>query len=311
MLLTPNKVVKVSELITGLAVGSANDAAIALAENIAGTESKFTDLMNAHARRLGLGGMQFRNATGFQAEGQSATLHDLVQLTAHLIATYPDLYALFGQKDMPYGRNRQANRNPLITMEIGADGVMTGSVPEFGHLIIGSAVQEGRRLIVGIAGTASVQERALEARKLLEWGFRRFEIRALFPPGAEIGAVSVYGGEAISVPVRSAGGVRLPVLRGAGDALSLRIAYRGPVRAPIKANQVVARLEVLLEGRVIQTSPLQASRDIAQGSVLDRARDASLELSRQGLSRSVEWLLETLRLKKRPAEATVGNGQAG
>jgi D-alanyl-D-alanine carboxypeptidase (penicillin-binding protein 5/6) len=311
MLLTPNRVIKVGELITGLVVGNANDAAIALAENIAGTEARFVQQMNAYATDIGLPNLKFRNATGFLVEGQEATLHDLVKLAAHVMATYPEQYALFGQKEMPLGRNRQANRNPLISMDIGADGVMVGTVPEFGHLIIGSAVQEGRRLIVGLAGVETLQERALESRKLLEWGFRRFEIRTLFAAETVIGEVGLYGGTSAYLPVKTAKDIRLPVLRSAADGAQLRIAYRGPVPAPIKAGQEVARLDVLVEGRVIQSSPLVATRDVAEGGVIGRAQDAVMELSRQWALKGFQWVFETIGLARKsppPSETTGSTG---
>jgi D-alanyl-D-alanine carboxypeptidase (penicillin-binding protein 5/6) len=312
MLITPNKVVKVGDLITGLVVGSANDAAIALAENISGSEARFVEAMNAYARDLGLTGLSFRNATGFAAEGQKASLRDLVRLSAHLIETYPESYALFAQRDMPYGRNRQVSRNPLLTMEIGADGLMTGSTPEGTHQLIGSAVQEGRRLILGVAGLDSVSERAIEARKLMEWGFRRFEIRSLFPAGTRVGEAVVYGGDRGFVALQVPRDLRLPVLRASQDAASLRVAYRGPLRAPIAEGQEIARLEILVEGRVIQQVPLVASEAVPKGSVLALAQDAVLELSRQGFVKGFRWVIEKVGFGSRvPEKQAVVPGQPG
>jgi D-alanyl-D-alanine carboxypeptidase (penicillin-binding protein 5/6) len=165
MLLPPNKVIKVGDLLNGLLVVGANDAALTLAEIIAGTEERFVEMMNAHAGRIGLADLRFRNATGYAGEGQEASLRDLTRLAAHIIETYPDQYPLFAQKDMALGKGRQVSRNPLLTMEIGADGLMTGTASDGGHLLVGSAVQEGRRLNVAIAGVQTHQERALEARK--------------------------------------------------------------------------------------------------------------------------------------------------
>jgi serine-type D-Ala-D-Ala carboxypeptidase (penicillin-binding protein 5/6) len=312
MLITPNKVVKVGDLITGLVVGSANDAAIALAENISGSEARFVAAMNAYARDLGLSGLSFRNATGFAAEGQKATMRDLVKLSAHLIETYPESYALFAQRDMPYGRNRQVSRNPLLTMDIGADGLMTGSTPETTHHLIGSAVQEGRRLILGIGSLETVSERALEARKLMEWGFRRFEIRSLFPAGTLVGEASVYGGNRGFVPLKVLRDLRLPVLRTSQDAASLRVAYRGPVRAPIAEGQEIARLEIMVEGRVIQTVPLAAAEAVPAGAVLARAQDAMLELSRQGVVKGFRWVMDKVGFGGRiPEKQAPAAGQAG
>lgn len=301
MLLTPNRVIKVGELLTGLIVGGANDAALTLAENIAGKEERFAEMMNAHARALKLNGSEFRNATGFAAEGQLATLRDLVQLAAHIIDTYPEFYTLFGQRDMPLGKNRQVNRNPLLTMDIGADGLMTGASPETGQAIIGSAVQDGRRLIVGIAGLETVQERSLEARKMLEWGFRRFEIRTLFPAGADIGEVSVYGGASVGVMVRTPREIRLPLLRGTNDGTILRLAYRGPVPAPVAEGQEIARLDILIDGRLVQSAPLVAAQQVMLGGIVARARDAALEASRQVARNGWSWLLEKAGLRNRQA----------
>lgn len=312
MLITPNKVLKVGELVTGLIVGAANDAAIVLAENISGSEARFAEAMNAHARELGLPGLRFRNATGITVEGQSATLRDLVKLSAHLIATYPDLYPLFSQRDMPLGRGRQGSRNPLLTMDIGADGLMTGSTPDGTHLLVGSAVQEGRRLILAIGGLESVSERALEARKLMEWGFRRFEIRSLFPAETRVGEAVVYGGDRGFVPLKVTRDLRLPVLRTSQEAATLRVAYRGPVRAPIALGAEIARLEVLVENRVIQTVPLVAAEAVAAGSVLARAQDAVMELSRQGAVKGFRWLLEKIGFGQRTPDKQAGPaGQPG
>jgi serine-type D-Ala-D-Ala carboxypeptidase (penicillin-binding protein 5/6) len=252
MLLTPNKIVKAGELLTGLIVGGANDAALTLAEAIAGKEERFVEMMNAHARALGLTASEFRNATGFTAEGQVTTLRDLVALAVHVIDTYPDYYPLFAQRDFPLGKNRQASRNPLLAMDIGADGLVTGYLPETGQALVGSVVQEGRRILVALAGLENVQERALEARKLIDWGFRRFEIRTLFAAETPLGDVAVYGGASAFVGVKTAGDIRLPLLRGTAEGTVLRLAYRGPVPAPITEGQEIARLEVMLDGRLIQ-----------------------------------------------------------
>ncbi|MCZ8374434.1 MAG: D-alanyl-D-alanine carboxypeptidase [Beijerinckiaceae bacterium] len=317
MLLTPNRVIKVSELLTGLIVGGANDAAITLAQGIAGQEPRFVELMNAQAQSLGMRNSVFQNATGYAAEGQVATLRDLVILATHLIDAYPELYPIFAQRDFPLGRGRQVSRNPLLPMEIGADGLATGFLPETGQAIIGSAVQDGRRLIVAMAGLESVQERALEARKMLEWGFRRFEIRTLFPEGARIGEVAVYGGQRGSVPVQTAREVRLPLLRGTNDGTQLRLVYRGPLPAPVEAGREVARLEILIDGRLIQSAPLVSSERVAPGGVVDRARDAALEVSRQVARNGIGWVVAQFGWRKKPeapppgAQAPATTGSTG
>lgn len=298
MLLTPNRVIRVGDLLSGLAVASANDAALTLAENIAGQESRFAEMMTAYARELGLSSLVFRNATGFAAEGQSSTMRDLVRLAAHVIETYPDYYPIYAQRDMPLGKNRGVNRNPLLAMEIGADGIATGFLPETGQALLGSAVQDGRRIILGIAGLETLAERGLEARKLLEWGFRRFEVRTLFAAGGIVGRVSVYGGAAGQVPVATRNAIRLPILRGSPDQNVLRLAWRGPVPAPIAEGAQIATLQVTVEGRVIQEAPLHAAEAMPAGSLLARARDAALEASRQFLAGGFAWFLEAIGLAK-------------
>jgi hypothetical protein len=293
-----------------------NDAAIVLAENISGTEARFTEAMNAHARDLGLGSTRFANATGLgPGDNQRTTLRDMVNISAYLIENYPENYVLFAQRDMPFGRNRQQSRNPLLTMEIGADGLLTGTTPTGTHQLVGSAVQEGRRLIVAVAGLENVQERALEARKLLEWGFRRFELRSLFPAGTRVGEASVYGGASGFVPLKVAEDLRLPVLRASQNQASLRVAYRGPVLAPIAEGQAIARLEILVENRVIRTVPLVAAEAVPKGSVLARAQDAALELSRQGFIKAFRWLGEKIgfgsRVPVEPAAPARPEASAG
>ncbi len=298
MLLTPNKVIKVGELVNGLVVVGANDAALALAENIAGTEDRFVEMMNAYAKKIGLGDLRFANATGLAGDAQDASLRDLTRLAAHVIETYPELYPLFAQKDMAIGRGRQVSRNPLLTMDIGADGLMTGTAADGSHLLIGSAMQEGRRLIVAIGGVKTLQDRALETRKLLEWGFRRFEMRDLFRKGQVLGEVSLYGGESIGVPVATKTDVRLPLLRGTNDGMTLRLSYRGPVPAPVTEGAELARVEVLVDGRVIQTVPLVAAKSVAQGGIFARARDAAIEISRQWARDGWDWLSEKARNRR-------------
>lgn len=300
MLLTPNRVIKVGELLTGLVVGGANDAAITLAQGIAGQEPRFVELMNAYALSLGMKHTTFQNATGYAAEGQVATLRDLVVLATHIIETYPDQYPLFAQRDFALGRGRQVSRNPLLPMEIGADGLATGFLPETGQAIIGSAVQDGRRLIVAMAGLETVQDRAIEARKMLEWGFRRFEIRTIYPQGARVGAVSVYGGQAGEVAVKTAREVRLPLLRGTNDGTQYRIVYRGPLPAPVEADREVARLDILIDGRLIQSAPLVTAERVETGGLLARARDAGIEVSRQVARNGIGWVIAQISQRRNP-----------
>lgn len=292
MLLTPNKITSVQELLTGLLVAGANDAALTLAEGIAGKEERFVERMNAQAAALKMQGTHFRNATGLAAEGQGTTLADLVKLAEHLMDDYPMLYPLFAQREVAIGKGKQLNRNPLLTMEIGADGLMTGASPESGQALVGSTVQDGRRLIVALAGLETPVERAQEARKLIDYGYRRFESRVLFSSGETLADITVYGGSAMSVAAKAPVEIRLPLPRGTSEGVQLRVAYRGPLVAPVSKDAEIARLEVLVDKRVVLSRPLVAAQDVARGGVFARARDAGLEVVRQASRHGWQWLVD-------------------
>jgi serine-type D-Ala-D-Ala carboxypeptidase (penicillin-binding protein 5/6) len=292
MLLTPGKVTPVAELLSGMLVAGANDAALTLAEGIAGKEERFVALMNAQAQTLGLTHTRFRNATGFSAEGQVASAQDLVTLALHLIEHYPEFYPLFSQRDVAIGKGRQINRNPLLTMEIGADGLMTGASPESGQALVGATVQDGRRLIVVLAGLETPVERAQEARKLIDYGYRRFENRLIYRAGEALGAVSVYGGAAGQVAALAPADIRLPLPRGTTEGIEMRLSYRGPLIAPVEKGAQIARLEVLIDKRIVLVRPLIAAEAVGKGGVVVRARDAALEAMRQGTHHGWQWLVE-------------------
>ncbi|MDX3808568.1 D-alanyl-D-alanine carboxypeptidase family protein [Bosea thiooxidans] len=281
--------IKLSDILQGLIVQAGNDAAIALAEAIAGDEATFGRVMTERVRALGLTRSVFRNATGMPDPEQRATARELALLANHIVKTYPDLYKFFGQKEFTWNKIRQVNRNPLLTMDIGADGLQTGDLEESGFGLVGSAVESGQRLIVVVNGLKTGRDRAAEARKLLEWGFRAFEKRQLFADGAVVGDASVYGGEKGRVALRTKGAISLLLPRGTGERLSARIVYQGPLSVPVQEGAAVAQL-VVSRGEVkTLEAPLYAAETVKAGSLQSRALDALLELStgwiRQALAR--------------------------
>jgi serine-type D-Ala-D-Ala carboxypeptidase (penicillin-binding protein 5/6) len=167
-----NSQVRIEDLLRGLLITSGNDAAIALAERVAGSEENFAILMNKRARDLGMARSSFANAWGEGSPRQRVTARDMARLAAYVIHTYPQYYRYFGEAEFTWNNIRQLNRNPLLAMNIGADGVKTGHLAASGFGLVGSAVQNGHRLILVLNGTRSEQQRASEARKLLEWGFQ-------------------------------------------------------------------------------------------------------------------------------------------
>lgn len=271
--------IKVTDLLHGLIVQSGNDSALILAEGVAGNEATFVERMNARARDLGLTRTNFTNSTGFGDPAQKSTLRDLAVLAQHVIETYPDLYKIFGVREFTWNKVRQQNRNPLLTMDIGADGLKTGMLTESGFSLLGSAVQNGKRLVVAVSGVPNARDRALEARKLLEWGFRAFESREIFSAGERIGEARVYGGERAAVPLMTRDAITLLLPKGNADKVVLKIVYTGPLVAPVPAGKEVAKLQII-RGTIKATEiPLLAAETIGQGTLQQRGLDALLELT--------------------------------
>lgn len=269
--------VAVKDLLYGVIVQSANDACIALAEGIAGSEEKFAQMMTARARELGLAKSYFPNATGLPDPTLVMSARDLVKLARHIIVDYPEFYPIYGEKEFTWNRIRQQNRNPLLGMGIGADGLSTGATDESGFGLVGSAVQNGQRLIVAINGLKSATERANEGKRLLEWGYKAFEQRSLFAEGQAIGEAKVFGGTQGSVPLVAAGAVNLLMPRDSTERLTARIVYTGPVPAPVREGQAIGLLRVWRGENMVLEVPLQAGASVATGGMTRRAFDAATE----------------------------------
>ncbi|MDT3686742.1 MAG: D-alanyl-D-alanine carboxypeptidase family protein [Pseudorhodoplanes sp.] len=272
--------IKVSDLLQGVIIQSGNDACIALAEGIAGNEAAFARLMNGRARELGLEKSHFTNAAGLPDPDMRVTVRELAKLAQHLIATYPEFYKWYGEREFTWNKIRQLNRNPLLTMGIGADGLKTGYTSEAGYNLVGSAVQNNLRLIVVVAGAKTANERADEARKLLNFGFTGFESRLLFAEGQSIGDARLFGGESRYVPLVAAGrkAVRLMVPKNSGERILARIVYRGPVSAPVEKGKQIGVLKVWRGENVALEVPLEAAESVDEGSLTRRAFDAVGEL---------------------------------
>ncbi|WP_252511145.1 D-alanyl-D-alanine carboxypeptidase family protein [Phreatobacter aquaticus] len=289
MYVAVNSRVKVQDLIRGAIIQSGNDASIALAEAISGTEANFVPLLTRRARDLGLTRSVFRNATGLPDPEQRSTARELAKIADHIIRTYPEQYRIYGEREFTWNNIRQQNRNPLLGTYTGADGLKTGYIEEAGFNLAGSAVQNGQRLIVIVMGARSLQERSNEARKLLDWGFRSFELRELFSEGEVLESVNVFGGAASKVPVTANRLVRLLLPRGQSDRVSAQIVYRGPIRAPIAAGTEVGKLRVLRGSQLALEIPVYAAESVEVGTLTQRAMQGALELAsgwlRTGLSR--------------------------
>jgi serine-type D-Ala-D-Ala carboxypeptidase (penicillin-binding protein 5/6) len=270
--------VRVEDLIRGMIIQSANDACIALAQGISGSEPKFAEKMTLRARELGLTKSFFSNATGLPDPTLRVTVRELAKLAQHIIRTYPEFYSIYGEKEFTWNKIRQQNRNPLLAMNIGSDGLKTGFTDEGGYGLVGSAVQGGLRLILVVNGLKTASDRASEGRRLLEWGFKGFEAKPLFADGQVIADAKVFGGAQGSVGLTAGRMVSLLIPRNSGDRIMARISYKGPVRAPIAQGQPLGVLKVWRGDRVVLEMPLQAIEDVPVGSMTQRAVDAVGEL---------------------------------
>lgn len=278
MFLPLNSRARVEDLLRGLIIQSGNDAAITLAEGLAGSEEAFVSRMNKRGAELDLVKSSFGNPWGMDGPFQKVTAREMAKLAAHIIKTYPQFYKYFGEKEFTWNKIRQQNRNPLLTMSLGADGLKTGHIDKAsGYGLVGSATQEGRRLIVAVYGAKTSKERADEARKLLQWGFRNFEEKELFKAGETVGPAQVYGGTKGSVALTANGDIKVLLPRGATERLMGKIIYEGPVLAPVEAGTPVGRLEVKRGTAVVLERPLQTAESVEQGSLPRRAFDAIYE----------------------------------
>lgn len=270
--------VSVDDLLHAMIIQSANDACIVFAEALGGNEGEFGHLLTKRAREIGLEKSTFTNSNGLPDPGEKVTTRELAMLARHIIETYPDFYKIFGQPEFTWNKIRQYNRNPLLKMSIGADGLKTGFTKEAGYGLVGSAVQGGLRLIVVVNGDKTAKERADDGQKLLDWGFHHFESRLLFAEGQTIGSAKVFGGAESYVPLKANGPVRVMVPKNGDDRLIARIVYTGPLPAPVKEGQAVGNLKVWRGDNVIMTTPLKTAGSVKVGTLSQRAFDAVTEL---------------------------------
>jgi D-alanyl-D-alanine carboxypeptidase (penicillin-binding protein 5/6) len=274
-----NSKVSVDDLLHGAIIQSGNDSCIALAEGMAGNERIFAnDYMTKRARELGLTKSTFGNSNGLPDPNNKMTVRELAKLARHIILDFPEFYKLFNEREFTWNKIRQQKRNPLLNSMTGADGLKTGYTKEGGYGMVGSAVQNGTRLIVVVNGLEDPDDRAQEAKKMLEWGFRNFETRTLFAENQYVGYAKVFGGASRSVKLASREPIKVMVPKNGSEKLIARIVYSGPVRAPIQEGQRIGVVRVWRGQNVAMEAPLYAAEAIATGSTMRRAIDGASEL---------------------------------
>nr|WP_230989454.1 D-alanyl-D-alanine carboxypeptidase family protein [Devosia faecipullorum] len=274
-----NSQIRVEDLIRSVIIQSGNDAAIILAEGIAGTEATFALMMNELAGDLGLEGSNFTNATGLPDADEYSTARDLADLGRYLIREFPEYYHYFSEPEMEWNKIKQANRNSLIDVGIGVDGLKTGHTQSAGYGVVLSTAQGDRRLIAVVHGLASMRERAEEGRKLLTWGQRAFERITPYAAGTVVGYADVYGGDNPQVGLVGKGEIALYLPRGSRQCLSATLNYTGPLMPPVRQGDKVAELRVFCNDQLVQAAPLYAAEDVRQGDLVRRATDAMKHLA--------------------------------
>ncbi len=269
-----------SEILKGIVIQSGNDVSIAVAEAMGGSEAGFAKLMADEARRLGLTKSTFRNSTGLHDPGHLMTARELAIVARHLIQDYPEHYGLFAEREYRYRKHRFFNRNPLLGLDLGVDGLKTGYIKEAGYGIVASAKQGERRVILVINGMEDAQARRNEAVRLLEWGFKGFADFKLFDAEEVVGRARVWGGDRMYVPLVGAREITVLLPRAqAGQRLSAQIIYKSPLKAPIKKGDVIAKLRVTTASQTVNEVPLAAGEDVPAAGTMRRGLDTLVHMA--------------------------------
>lgn len=283
MFLDTTDKVRVEDLLRGIVVLSGNDACAVIAEALSpdGTEAGFARYMTQRAHQMGMTNSVFRNSNGWPADGHVMSMRDLALLARHLIEDFPEFYPLFAETEFKFdGRAPQntQNRNPLLRLGIGADGLKTGHTQRAGYGLVGSAKQDGRRVVFVLSGLESAAARAEEGRAIVNWAFRQFVEKSLLKADTQVAQASVWMGAEDSVALVPGEDVSalLPVL--GGNELNAEVVYRGPVEAPVAKGDELARLVLTPEGLPEKIVPLYAANDVPRGGFMVRMKTVSGQL---------------------------------
>jgi len=269
-----NQTARLEDMEKGMAIQSGNDAAIALAEHVAGSEEAFASLMNSYAAKIGMKDSQFVNAHGLSAEGHHSSAYDLALLGRAMIRDYPETYAYNKIKEFTVGSITQPNRNLLLWRDPAVDGIKTGHTSEAGYCLLSSAKRGDQRLIAVVMGDSSEKQRADDSLALLNWGFRFFETHRLYEPGKVVAQQKVWKGEQDQVQLGVAQPLLVMVQRGRYNDLKPSIEIPKNLQAPIKAGQAIGTVKVSLDGKVVAQAPLVAVNAVEEGGFFKRLWDS-------------------------------------
>lgn len=276
MFIEVNKQVTVEELLKGLIIQSGNDAAVALAEHVAGSEEAFADLMNKTATSLGMNNSNFVNASGFPAENHYTTPRDIAKVTEATIRDYPEFYEWYAEREYTYNKIKQNNRNRLLWQDESVDGVKTGHTEAAGYCLVAAAKRNDSRLISVIMGTVSDSSRAAESRKLLNYGFRFYETSRIFSASKPLQKVRVWKGDNEEVTVGTAEDIYATFPRGEKAKLKASMALTTPLEAPVTKGQQLGNVTLSFNGESLKSIPLIALETVAEGGIFNNIKDSIL-----------------------------------
>ncbi len=262
MFVKVNDEVAVSDILRGIIVQSGNDAAIALAEHLQGSEAAFADKMTKKARELGLSKAKFKNATGWPDEEHKITARELALLAKLTIMNFPDLYTIYAEKSFTFNNIKQGNRNPLLYDGSGSDGLKTGRTRAAGYGLTASVSKAGRRLVMVLNGMKSSRERKREARKLIEWGFREYDNYKIFDKGETVTDIDVWLGKDSRLSAFIKDEIKITVRRADSEKVKTILRYEEPLAAPIKQGQIVGALKIKVPNQILREYPLFAKQRI-------------------------------------------------
>ena len=280
MFVRKGELVSIRDLVRGVIVQSGNDAAVALAEALAGTEEAFAERMTKRAKDIGLANSTFVNSTGWPDPDHRMSVRDLANLSARLIQKFPQYYAMFAETEFTWDGVTQQNRNPLLSLGVGADGLKTGHTEEAGYGLAASAVRGRRRVIMILTGLNSKSERRHESERLINWAFRSFETRKLYSAGENLIEAPVWIGSSDTVPLAPKEDVFVTAPFGSMDQVELEVQFEGPIPAPIDEGAELGYVRVAVPGMLAKEFPLVAKQAVAEGGFLTRVRAAGALLLR-------------------------------
>jgi serine-type D-Ala-D-Ala carboxypeptidase (penicillin-binding protein 5/6) len=276
MFIKVNSKVSIEDLLQGMIIQSGNDASVALAEHIAGSEETFAALMNQHAQELGMHNTNFLNSTGLPNPDHKTSAKDLSILAKALIKRFPQYYKWYSTKEFTYNKIKQPNRNKLLWRDKSVDGMKTGYTKDAGYCLVSSAKRNNMRLISVVLGTNSTESRAQESQKLLNFGFRFFESHVIYPINKALKNIRIYKGERENLPVGVAKEIAVTIPRGQYKNLKPSINIKTLIEAPIQKGQEIGKVEIKLDGKLLDSSPLIALETILEGSLWQQAKDSAL-----------------------------------